>query len=79
MIITVSGTVHALEDIKHHSAYARATFNTLDNIMLSPEGRQLHFRYSKPFFAESVDSLLTQLITDHSNVDWNLEVSTPVN
>lgn len=79
MIINVSGTVHALEDIKHSTAYAKATFNTLDNIELSPEGRQLHFRYSKAFFTESIDSLLTQLITDHSNVSWNLNVSTPAN
>ena len=74
MILYVSGTVYADETIKHGSAYARATFNSLDNIEISTEENQLHFRFTSPFKTDSIDSTLTSLVTDHSNVNWELSV-----
>ena len=74
MILYVSGTVYADDTIKHESAYARATFNTLDNIEISAEDNQLHFQFTQPFKTNSIDATLTSLVTDHSNVNWTLSV-----
>jgi hypothetical protein len=75
MNLSIKGTVHSLDNIMHESAYAKATFNSLDNIEVSAIGKCLHFQYTKPFITESIDALLTSLITDHSNVTWELTVA----
>ncbi len=64
-----------MDPIMHESAYAKATFNSLDNIEISAIGKCLHFQYTQPFITESIDALLTQLISDHSNVTWELTVA----
>ena len=74
MNITVKGTVHAADPIKHDAAYAAATFNTTENLEISTESKSLHFRFTRPFSTNSVDTLLTSLITDHSNVSWELAI-----
>ena len=74
MTITIAGVVHAIDPIKHASAYARATFNSLDNLVISADGKQLHFQFTNNFVTDSIDSLLASLITDHSNVDWPLTI-----
>ena len=74
MILYVSGTVYADDTIKHGSAYARATFNSLDNIEIDTEENKLHFRFTSPFKTDSIDTTLTSLVTDHSNVNWELSV-----
>ena len=72
--VTVSGTVHALDTIRNAQAYTRATFNDTNQISVLAEGKQLTFRYVTPFTTNDIDSLLTSLITDDSNVEWNLNV-----
>ena len=75
MKLTIKGTVHSLETIMHESAYAKATFNSLNNIEISAIGKCLHFQFIEPFITDSIDATLTSLITDHSNVTWELNVT----
>ena len=73
--INVSGTVHAAEDIINPVAYARATFNDTTNLHVTAIGRKLKFHYTHGFTCYNIQEQLAALVSEHSNVDWTLEVS----
>ena len=73
--INISGVVHAAEDIINPVAYARATFNDTENLHVTAIGKRLKFHYTHGFTCYDIGEQLTTLVTDHSNIDWTLEVS----
>ena len=73
-IVTVSGTVHALDKIRDPQRYAKATFNDTDQLSVLSEGKQLTFRYVNAFTTSCIDELLTSLVTIDTNVEWDLKV-----
>ena len=72
--VKVAGTVHALEIIRSPIAYANATFNNVEGLTAGADGKQLKFFYEPTFVVESVDKLLVELVTESSNVEWDLMV-----
>ena len=73
--VKVSGTVHALDDIRSAPAYARATFNDTKKLVAGADGKRLKFHYEDTFVVESISQLLIDLVTDSSNVEWDLKVT----
>lgn len=73
--VLVAGIVHSVDPIFSPTAYARATFEKMDGLEVSSEGRQLKFFFKSPFVTESVDTLLKTLIKSDSNVEWDLSLA----
>ena len=74
MKVQVSGKVHSLDPIRSPEYYARATFNTMDNLVVDSLGKVLMFEFTKPFETDSIDSLMNDIITESSNVEWEFTV-----
>ena len=74
--VKVAGIVHALESIRSPIAYANATFNNVEGLNAGADGKQLNFFYEPTFVVESIEKLLTELVTDSTNVEWDLMVKT---
>ena len=72
--VKVAGIVHALETIRDARAYARGTFNDTKKLIAGADGKQLKFYYEDTFVVESISQLLIDLITESTNVEWDLMV-----
>ncbi len=72
--VLVAGKVHSIDPIISERAYAKATFNTMDNLVVDAYGKVLSFQYTKPFIIDSIDDVLESIITSSTNVEWDITI-----